>query len=109
MVDVPVETRTGTRVPFRGGGFDPIPRQWVSWLFFAGAIAAWQAASEAGLIDPLFLPSPLQIAGALRDLAAGGDLARHFGASLVRIGAGWLIGAAGGVVLGGLIGLFWSW
>src|SRR5467141_1154553 len=101
MVDVAVESRKQTPVTFRGGGFDPVPRQWVSWLFFAVAIAAWQAGSDARLIDPLFLPSPLQIATALRDLAAGGELARHFGASLARIGAGWLIGAAGGVVLGG--------
>src|SRR5712691_9808377 len=106
MVDVPAENRTPTRVAFRGGGFDPIPRQWVSWVFFAAAILAWQAASNARLIDPLFLPSPLEIAHALRELATSGELARHFGASLFRIGAGWLIGASAGVLLGGLIG--WS-
>jgi ABC-type nitrate/sulfonate/bicarbonate transport system permease component len=109
MVDVPAENRTRTRVAFRGGGFDPIPRQWVSWVFFAAAILAWQAASNARLIDPLFLPSPAQIAHALRELATSGELARHFGASLFRIGTGWLIGASAGVLLGGLIGLFWLW
>src|SRR5262245_23776916 len=107
MADVSIANRKA--VNFRGGGFDPVPRKWVSWLFFAGALVAWQAASDARLVDPLFLPSPLQIAHALRELAGSGELARHFGASLMRIGAGWLIGAAAGMVLGGLIGLFWTW
>lgn len=107
MVDVSIENRK--QVSFRGGGFDPIPRPWVPWLFFAGALAAWQAASEARLVDPLFLPSPMQIAHALQELAASGELVRHFGASLMRIGAGWLIGAGAGILVGGLIGLFWVW
>jgi NitT/TauT family transport system permease protein len=106
---VSIENRKRTRVNFRGGGFDPIPRKWVSWLFFAGVLFAWQAASDARMVDPLFLPSPVQIASALQELAMSGDLARHFGASLMRIGAGWLIGASAGVFVGGLIGLFWAW
>jgi len=96
-------------VPFRGGGFAPVARPVVAWLAFAVVIAAWQALSQARLIDPLFLPSPLQILVALRDLAASGELARHFAASLTRIGIGWLIGAAAGVLVGGLIGLFSTW
>jgi ABC-type nitrate/sulfonate/bicarbonate transport system permease component len=109
MVDVASDSRKATLVTFRGGGFDPVARKWVSWLFFAGAIVLWQAASHARLIDPLFLPSPLAIARSLNELALSGELARHFGASLVRIGGGWIIGATAGVVVGGLIGLFWLW
>jgi ABC-type nitrate/sulfonate/bicarbonate transport system permease component len=107
MADVARDDRKP--VGFRGGGFDPVSRTRLSWLAFAAAIALWQAASAARLIDPLFLPSPLQIVAALRDLIAGGDLARHFAASLMRIGIGWLIGAAAGVVVGALIGLFTTW
>src|SRR5262249_16359215 len=109
MVELPVEKSERTPIAFRGGGFDPIPRTWVSWVFFAGAIAVWQAASNARLIDPLFLPSPAEIARALYNLAISGELTRHFAASLLRIGAGWVLGAATGVVAGGLIGLFWLW
>jgi NitT/TauT family transport system permease protein len=109
MVETAMDPRNEAPVAFRGGGFDPVARQWVSWLFFAGAILAWEAASDAGWIDPLFLPSPLQIARSLKELALSGELARHFGASLLRIGVGWILGAAAGVVLGGLIGLFWLW
>jgi ABC-type nitrate/sulfonate/bicarbonate transport system permease component len=109
MVEASIESREHTLVRFRGGGFDPVARKWVAWLFFAGALIAWQGASDARLVDPLFLPSPVQIAYALQELAAGGELARHFAASLMRIGVGWLIGASAGVVVGGLIGLFWLW
>jgi ABC-type nitrate/sulfonate/bicarbonate transport system permease component len=108
MADVSLDAPQ-TAVTFRGGGFDPVARPWVAWLAFAVAIAAWQGASHAGLIDPLFLPSPLQIVGALEELAVSGELARHFAASLMRIGAGWIIGAAAGVLVGGLIGLSWAW
>jgi ABC-type nitrate/sulfonate/bicarbonate transport system permease component len=103
MADQP-ERRT---VAFRGGGFDPAPRQWVSWVFFAVVILVWQAASQARLVDPLFLPPPSQIAQALEDMTRSGELFRHLGASLMRIGAGWLIGTLLGVLLGGLIGLSW--
>jgi ABC-type nitrate/sulfonate/bicarbonate transport system permease component len=107
MADVSIDNRKP--VTFRGGGFDPVTRRWVAWFAFAAALLAWQAASDARLVDPLFLPSPVQIAYALQELAASGDLVRHFSASLVRIGAGWLIGASAGVCVGGLIGLFWVW
>jgi NitT/TauT family transport system permease protein len=79
----------------------------VAWIFFAGVLTLWQAGSSAGVIDSLFLPSPARIAVALRELIASGDLFRHLGASLARIGLGWLIGAIAGVILGGLIGLSW--
>src|SRR5260370_3372172 len=95
------------RIGFRGGGFDPNGRAVVAWIFFAGVLALWRAGSSAGVIDSLFLPSPARIAVALQELIASGDLFRHLGASLARIGLGWLIGAIAGVILGGLIGLSW--
>jgi NitT/TauT family transport system permease protein len=96
-----------TPMRFRGGGFTPVSRGWVSWVAFAGVLAVWQFASQAGLINPLFLPSPAQVGLALRDLLIGGDLLRHLAASLQRLGAGWLIGTVAGLCAGGLIGLSW--
>jgi ABC-type nitrate/sulfonate/bicarbonate transport system permease component len=49
-----------------------------------------------GLIDPQFLPAPRRIWKALEGLTLSGELAKHLGASLVRIGAAWLIGTAAG-------------
>src|SRR5882757_4602925 len=97
--------RDVTLVHFRGGGFDPKARPWVSWLFFAALLVLWQLASSAGLINTLFLPSPARIAAALQEIAVSGELFQHLGASMFRIGVGWLIGSIAGIALGGLIGL----
>jgi len=105
MVDTTLES--GSPVRFRGGGFDPVSRPWVAWAFFALLLVLWEGASRARLIDPLFLPPPSQIWRALEEMTLSGELARHLGASLRRIAAGWLIGTAAGIVLGGLIGLSW--
>jgi ABC-type nitrate/sulfonate/bicarbonate transport system permease component len=107
--DASIEDRNRIVVSFRGGGFDPIPRPFVSWLCFALALLMWQGANSAGLVDTLFLPSPLRIAASLWDQAQSGELATNLSVSLMRIGAGWLIGSAGGLVLGGLIGLSSWW
>src|SRR6185312_15201261 len=45
------------------------------------------------------------IVDALWQLTMSGDLWRHLSISLVRIGSGWIIGSALGVVLGILMGL----
>jgi ABC-type nitrate/sulfonate/bicarbonate transport system permease component len=103
-MDKPLDRRTAL-VTFRGGGFEPKARTSVSWLSFAVFLLLWQAASSAGLINPLFLPSPVRIAVALKEITLNGELFRNLGASLFRIGAGWLIGSIAGIAFGGAIGL----
>ncbi|MGE4078763.1 MAG: hypothetical protein AB7F22_24705, partial [Reyranella sp.] len=61
-------------VPFRGGGFNPTPRRLLPWIVFAVVIAAWQAASSAGLLPSLFMPSPLTVMRALVELWLDGTL-----------------------------------
>jgi NitT/TauT family transport system permease protein len=92
-------------VTFRGGGFLEVPKPLQSWVAFAGILAVWQAAISLGWVDPVFLPSPVAIVDALWQLTMSGDLWRHLSISLVRIGSGWVIGSALGVVLGILMGL----
>ena len=92
-------------VDFRGGGFLEVPKPLYSWIAFAAILAIWQAAITLGWIDPVFLPSPAAICDALWSLAQSGDLWKHVSISLVRIGAGWVIGSALGVLLGVLMGL----
>jgi NitT/TauT family transport system permease protein len=93
-------------VPFRGGGFNPAPRRALPWLAFAILIALWQAASDTGLLSPLFMPSPLSVVKALYALWLDGSLVEHVVASLKRIVPGWLIGTAGGLVVGLAMGIF---
>ena len=61
-------------VPFRGGGFAPVPRRLLPWIVFLVLIAAWQAASSAGLLPPLFMPSPAAVIDALQVLWTNGTL-----------------------------------
>jgi NitT/TauT family transport system permease protein len=92
-------------VAFRGGGFLDVPKPLYSWVAFAGILLVWQAAISLGWIDPVFLPSPAAIIDALWQLTVSGDLWRHLSISLIRIGSGWIIGSALGVVIGILMGL----
>src|SRR4029453_1471246 len=93
-------------VPFPGGGFNPVPRRLLPWLVFVVLIAAWQAASSAGLLPAVFMPSPAAIVRALVELWLNGTLLEHISASLQRIIPGWIIGTAAGLAVGAGIGVF---
>jgi len=93
-------------VSFRGAGFVIGTRRWAPWLAFAAIIALWQAASSSGLLPALFMPAPREVAGALHDLVLSGRLGAHVSASLQRVFGGWLLGTAGGVVIGFAMGVF---
>ena len=63
-------------------------------------LAVWEAASRAGLLDPFYAPPPSAVAGVLLDLAAGGDLWPHLGATAAAAFAGLLVGLVLGIALG---------
>ena len=94
------------QVTFRGGGFLTAPRPLYSWLAFGALFATWQAAAAAGWITPVFLPAPVAILKTLWNLTVSGALWQHLAASGVRIGSGWIIGTALGLVAGVAMGLF---
>ncbi|HZT51285.1 MAG TPA: ABC transporter permease [Stellaceae bacterium] len=102
---LPREPAGRREVAFRGGGFLPEPKRYHSWVAFAGVLALWQVAVSLRWIDPVFLPSPAAICEALWGLAQSGDLWKHVSVSLVRIGSGWVIGSALGLVIGIGMGL----
>ena len=93
-------------VRFRGGGFLPRTSRMAAALAFLGLLIVWQGASSAGLVSPIFLPSPLDIFRALRDLTLSGELWRNLSISLVRIGLGFVVGTAAGLVVGIAMALF---
>jgi len=90
---------------FRGGGFVVGPKPMSSCLAGLAIIAIWQGVVSLGLVSPVFLPSPAGIARALGDMALSGQLWRHLGASLQRIGLGFALGSAAGLALGLALGL----
>lgn len=93
-------------VVFRGGGFTIGTRRWAPWLAFAAIIALWEIASLTGLLPALFMPAPHEVANALYMLFADGKLFEHVAASLQRIVGGWLLGTAGGLCVGFMMGIF---
>ena len=109
MLDrAPQETQAdeSTRpVAFRGAGFMPSAGRYSGWVALALVIAVWQLAGSAGWVNPLLLPPPSAIGLAMYKLAVSGALWQHVSASVVRIGAGWLIGTGLGVIVGFGIGL----
>ena len=91
------------------GRFAAWRRCWPSALSVGGLLLLWWAASAGGLVSPLFLPGPAQVAARLADLAVNGfmdaSLWRHAAASLGRVGLALLLAAATAVPLGMLMGL----
>jgi NitT/TauT family transport system permease protein len=80
-------------VAFRGAGFTPGGSRYAGWLALALVIAIWQLAGSAGWVNPIY------------KLATSGALWQHLSWSIMRIGTGWMIGTAAGVIVGFAIGL----
>ncbi len=92
-------------VAFRGAGFAPKAGRYAGWIALVLAIGVWQLAGTAGLVNPLFLPTPVTTVRAIYQLALSGALWQHLSYSIMRIGAGWILGTAAGVIVGFAIGL----
>src|SRR5207248_11790021 len=90
---------------FRGAGFVPSAGRRRRWIALLLAIAVWQLAAGAALVNPLFLPPPTAIARAIYQLAISGALWQHLSYSIMRIGVGWMLGTAAGIAIGFAIGL----
>lgn len=67
-------------------------------------VLGWQWMGDAGRIDTFFIPTPLMIAAAFRELIASGELAGHLIVSLKRAAAGFAVGGALGLAFGILVG-----
>jgi ABC-type nitrate/sulfonate/bicarbonate transport system permease component len=102
----PAAPSAGTRpVAFRGAGFAPRAGRTSGWIALAVVIGLWQLAGSLALVNPLFLPAPSAIARAIWQLAISGALWHHLSVSILRIGAGWILGTVAGVAVGFAIGL----
>ncbi len=94
-------------VPFRGGGFSPVPVRHAAAVGFAVLLGVWELAVRRGLVSPLFLPAPSAVLGALEELWRAGTLWQHVSQSLVRLAGGWCLGSAAGLAAGLAMGV-WS-
>ena len=102
----PADPNAGTRpMVFRGAGFAPRAGRTSGWIALALVIGLWQLAGSLALVNPLFLPPPSAIARAIWQLAMSGALWHHLSVSILRIGAGWILGTVAGVIVGFAIGL----
>lgn len=70
----------------------------------AALAVAWELLARAGWLPPSWLPAPSVIGQTLVGLAASGELWGHLGATLMRVAAGFALGAAVATALGVLGG-----
>jgi NitT/TauT family transport system permease protein len=86
----------------------PAPTRRPSWLLGAGALGllglAWEAVARLQWVPALFLPAPSAVLVEAGRMAWSGELGRHVAISLVRVGAGFGLGAAAGTALGLVLG-----
>lgn len=89
-------TREARAAPPPGGRRFPLLRM----ASILAAVAAWEVVTRTRIVPPVFLPPPTAVARELVHLVATGELWRSLGLSLGRIGLGFLLGGAAGLVIG---------
>ncbi|RWR34617.1 ABC transporter permease [Sinirhodobacter populi] len=85
-----------------------VPARWKTFglgILLPALIAlGWELAVRAGWAEGRLLPPPSRILDTLWALAASGELWGHIGITLWRVGTGFVIGSAAGIVLGAASG-----
>jgi ABC-type nitrate/sulfonate/bicarbonate transport system permease component len=69
-------------------------------LLVAAALGLWELLARTEWISPTFFPPPSSIAAALVEAVRHGDLAGHASVTIVRVLAGFALGAGPGLLLG---------
>lgn len=90
---------------------EDIPKS-LNWTLMTLSIAVpfclWWIISNSGLVQPLFLPTPVQVGAALIRLSENGSLPKDIAASLFRVLSGFLLATVISIPLGILMGAFAS-
>ena len=78
-----------------------LDRVWVRQLLaLAVALGLWEAAGQAGWLNPLYAPAPSRIGAALVELFSAGSVWPHLEATFTAAIGGLILGIVVGVVLG---------
>ena len=67
---------------------------------FAVVLAVWEAAGRAGMLNPMYAPSPSRVGAALVDLFSDGRIWPHLEATFSAALGGLALGMAVGILLG---------
>lgn len=78
---------------------------WLSAIVTLVALLIWEMAVRVGYLSALFFPAPSAIAGHLLAEMASGAVWPHLGATLIRLGSGFLVGG----IVGLAVGLWMGW
>src|SRR6185369_14847819 len=81
-----------------------LPRQWQGLVLPTLLIILWEVLARTGVLPANWLPAPSVIVDTLLELQRGGELARHIYVTVARVLAGFIIGALGATLLGGITG-----
>ena len=92
-----------------GGKISTVEFLGIAAVVFFVLTVLWLAATNSGIIRPLFLPSPQQVISRLVQLAASGQLFADMAISIYRISVGFLISTAIALPIGILIGSYRGW
>jgi NitT/TauT family transport system permease protein len=92
-----------------GGRIRAVEFLGIAVAVFAALGLLWFAITAAGLVLPLFLPSPGQVLARLAELWASGQLLADLGISIYRITLGFLISTVIALPIGILIGSYRGW
>lgn len=93
-------------VPYRGGGFSPIPVRGISITVFVLLIALFELGTRSGVITNLTMPRPSDVFATFVQLWKSGLLWKHLLPSVSRLIVGATLGISVGIGVGILIGLF---
>ncbi len=98
--------RNDAAAPPRGGvGLRaPSPKAALGLILPLALALGYEAAFRLGLVEARLLPPPSRVFATLTELAASGDLLLHTQATLARVFAGFVFGAAAAIALGALTG-----
>jgi NitT/TauT family transport system permease protein len=105
----PASRRRAHRLFALGGRITAVEYLAIATAVFAVLGIAWYGFTASGMIRPLFLPSPGQVIGRLRELWSTGQLAADAGISIYRIGVGFAISTVIALPVGILIGCYRAW